>query len=88
MQRKAALETVLGKHLEVPRIAIQQKGTRDMTETTSISTQSSKRKVTNEELARYGIVCKPVDVFHVGGYRYSNPHDAIAQAKRMSTAKS
>ncbi len=35
-----------------------------------------------QEIAKYGIVRVPVDTFHVGGYRYTNLDDAIAQAKR------
>lgn len=35
-------------------------------------------------LIKYGISNIPVDCFHVGGFRYSNLNDAVAQAKRMS----
>jgi hypothetical protein len=35
-------------------------------------------------LIKYGITNIPVDCFHVGGYKYSNLDDAIAQAKRMA----
>lgn len=34
------------------------------------------------ELARLGIEHKVTDVFLWGGYKYSNPRDAIAAAKR------
>ena len=33
-------------------------------------------------MARYGIVRRPVDYFHVGPYRYTNLDDAVAAAKR------
>ena len=33
-------------------------------------------------LDRYGIVRVPADVFHFGGYRYSNLGDAVAAARR------
>jgi len=36
------------------------------------------------ELDRYGIERVPADVFHWGGYRYSNARDAIAAAKRAA----
>lgn len=37
-----------------------------------------------EVLIKYGISNIPVDCFHVGGYKYSNLEDAIAQAKRVA----
>lgn len=36
----------------------------------------------DRELARYGILRVPIDVFTWGGFRYSNARDAIAAAKR------
>ena len=36
-----------------------------------------------EDMAKYGITRVPVDYFHVGGFRYTNLSDAIAQAKRQ-----
>jgi hypothetical protein len=39
-------------------------------------------KVSDAELARYGIERMLVDVFLWGGYRYSNARDALAAAKR------
>lgn len=39
-------------------------------------------KVSETELARYGIELTQVDVFLWGGYRYSNARDALAAAKR------
>ena len=39
-------------------------------------------KVSEVELARYGIERVPVDTFLWGGYRYSNARDALAAAKR------
>jgi len=42
---------------------------------------SEGEKVSEAELARYGIERVPVDVFLWGGYRYSNARDALA-AKR------
>lgn len=33
-------------------------------------------------LTQHGIVRVPADVFHYGGYRYTNIKDAIAEAKR------
>ena len=43
---------------------------------------SEGEKVSDAELARYGIERVPVDVFLWGGYRYSNARDALAAAKR------
>ncbi|GAA4747848.1 hypothetical protein GCM10023264_12100 [Sphingomonas daechungensis] len=37
---------------------------------------------TAEQLKRYGIVMVPRPVYEWGGYRYGNPEDAIAAAKR------
>jgi len=37
---------------------------------------------TTAEMARYGIVRKPVDYFHYKSYRYTSLQEAIAQAKR------
>jgi hypothetical protein len=37
-----------------------------------------------EQMTKYGITRKTVDVFHHGEYRYSNLGDAIAQAKRVA----
>jgi hypothetical protein len=34
-------------------------------------------------LANYGITRVPVDYFHIGGFRYTNLEDAIAEAKRV-----
>lgn len=34
------------------------------------------------EMVQLGIVRRPIDSFSVGGYRYSNLKDAVAQAKR------
>lgn len=39
-------------------------------------------KVSEADLARYGIERVPVDTFLWGGYRYSNARDALAAAKR------
>lgn len=39
-------------------------------------------KVSEAELARFGIERVPVDTFLWGGYRYSNVRDALAAAKR------
>lgn len=33
-------------------------------------------------MARYGIVRRPVDYFHVGPHRYTSLEDAVAEAKR------
>lgn len=38
------------------------------------------------ELARHGISATTHEVFHLGEYRYTNPNDAIAQAKRLAKA--
>lgn len=35
-----------------------------------------------ELMARYGIVRRPVDYFHVGPHRYTSLEDAVAEAKR------
>lgn len=39
-------------------------------------------KISEAELARYGIERTPVDVFLWGGCRYSSARDALAAAKR------
>ena len=39
-----------------------------------------------DEMAKHGITHSFIDVFHVGGFRYSSLRDAIAQAERMSRA--
>lgn len=36
-----------------------------------------------EDMAKYGIARIPVDYFHIGGFRYTNLNDAVAQAKRQ-----
>ena len=36
-----------------------------------------------DEMAKHGVTRTSVDVFHCGGYRYTNLKDAIAQAKRQ-----
>lgn len=45
-------------------------------------TLSDRDAVPQEELERYGIERVPADMFHWGGYRYSNARDALAAAKR------
>ncbi len=35
-----------------------------------------------QAMREYGVKRIPVDYFHVGGYRYTDMKDAIAQAKR------
>ncbi|WP_428407173.1 hypothetical protein [Hyphococcus sp.] len=37
----------------------------------------------SHEMEKYGIKCVRVDYFHIGGYRYTDIKDAVAQAKRM-----
>ena len=37
-----------------------------------------------ETMARYGIECVPVDVFHWNGFRYSSLKDAVNAAKRVA----
>lgn len=34
------------------------------------------------EMARFGITRVPADIYRYRGYRYSNLHDALAQARR------
>ena len=41
-----------------------------------------KLSVDEAELDKYGVIRVPADVFLWGGYRYSNPRDALAAAKR------
>ena len=38
------------------------------------------------EMTKYGVTRVPADVFLVGGYRYTNLQDAIAEAKRRTLA--
>jgi hypothetical protein len=47
-------------------------------------TRNNNEKIDQTELDRYGIERAPADVFHWGGYRYSNAGDAIAAAKRSA----
>ncbi|MBL6600379.1 MAG: hypothetical protein ISP41_15955 [Alphaproteobacteria bacterium] len=58
-----------------------------MSETSTTNPQSAESRSNVEEMAKYGIVCEPVDVFYIGGYRYSNLCDAIAQSKRMAATE-
>ena len=39
-------------------------------------------KIDQADLDRYGIERVPADVYLWGGYRYSNPRDALAAARR------
>jgi len=57
-----------------------------MSEISTTNPQSAESQSHADELAKYGIVRETVEVFHIGGYRYSNLRDAIAQAKRMAAA--
>ena len=43
----------------------------------------AKASDTEQEMAKYGITCVPVDYFHLGDFRYTNLKDAVAQAKRQ-----
>ena len=45
-------------------------------------TPAQKNWVANVELAKYGIVTIPLEVFEWGGYRYTNARDALAAARR------
>jgi hypothetical protein len=47
-------------------------------------TPNANEKIDQAELDRYGIERVPADVFHLGGYRYSNARDAVAAAKRSA----
>jgi hypothetical protein len=47
-------------------------------------TPDTNEKIDQAELDRCGIERVPADVFHWGGYRYSNARDAIAAAKRSA----
>jgi hypothetical protein len=47
-------------------------------------TRNTNEKIDQAELDRYCIERVPADVFHWGGYRYSNARDAIAAAKRSA----
>ncbi|HET6942895.1 MAG TPA: hypothetical protein VFH89_12105 [Sphingomicrobium sp.] len=48
----------------------------------SAATRPSAAPNVAELLKRYGISIVPRPVYEWGGYRYSNPEDAIAAAKR------
>jgi hypothetical protein len=37
-----------------------------------------------QEMVKYGITSIPMNYFYIGGFRYTNPEDAIAQAKRTT----
>ncbi|WP_155265419.1 hypothetical protein [Sphingomonas segetis] len=43
---------------------------------------AARDEVDQAELDRYGIERVPADVYHWGGYRYSNARDAVAAARR------
>jgi hypothetical protein len=47
---------------------------------------SSRQAIDETELDRYGIERVPADVYLWRGYRYSNAADAVAAAKRETTA--
>lgn len=55
-----------------------------MSDTTTDEQQSAEDDGMAEELTKYGITRKTINVFLIGEYRYSNLRDAIAQAKRMT----
>jgi hypothetical protein len=40
------------------------------------------------QIKHYGIVRVPADTFEFGGFRYSNPKDAVAAALRQERAAS
>ena len=42
--------------------------------------------ITAALMVQYGITRVPADTFHLGEWRYTNPDDAIAQARRMAAA--
>lgn len=44
-------------------------------------------KLLDREMREYGVRRVPVDYFHIGGFRYTDLKDAVAQAKRMKAAK-
>jgi hypothetical protein len=46
--------------------------------------QGNKDGVEQAELDHYGIETVPAYLFLWGGYRYSNPRDALAAAKRSA----
>jgi hypothetical protein len=59
----------------------------------SASTQTPSKvdegKLSPAQLARsLGITCQKTEVYAVGGYRYTNLTDAIAQARRMTRLES
>jgi hypothetical protein len=45
-------------------------------------TPAQKAWVSKTELAKFGIVTVPAEIFLWGGYRYTNARDALAAAKR------
>jgi len=47
-------------------------------------TTNKNEKIDQAELDRYGTERVPADVFHWGGYPYSNAGDALAAAKRSA----
>jgi hypothetical protein len=47
-------------------------------------TPNTNEKIYQAELDRYGIERVPADVFHWGGYRYSNARDPIPAAQRRA----
>jgi hypothetical protein len=46
--------------------------------------QSAESDVEQAELAKFGVMRVPTDVFLWGDYRYSNARDALAAAKRAA----
>jgi hypothetical protein len=67
----------------------QQAGTADDTSASESSTPAAgdgAGSVSPAELARRGITRTSVDQFEVGGYRYTNLKDALAQSDRSAPA--
>ena len=49
-------------------------------------TEAHQPQMTQKDLAKLGIERVPGFTYHIGGYRYSNLADALAQAKRGGAA--
>jgi hypothetical protein len=74
--------TTANRQSRLPPV-LQHQGRETMTD--MVGERSSNSDVATEtadEMAKYNIVRKLVDYFHVGEFRYENLPDAIAEAKR------
>ncbi len=57
-----------------------------MIEATKRNTGKAEDTVRKSTMIKNGITNTPIDCFHVGGYKYTNLNDAVAEAERLAAA--